>query len=93
MAVSLSSDLILDVMRNADPARLKTATAKLESLDSRDEGRVFASALGGVEKTAGPLGQGGMGGMGETSHAVGGNPKSAYQDFERMVLRNLFESL
>jgi len=36
MAVSLPSDLIVDVMRNADPARLSAATARLHALSTGD---------------------------------------------------------
>lgn len=89
MAVSLSSDLIADVMRNADPARLRTATAALQNLKPGEESPPsFADALDHTGSTL-PFAQ-----MSSTSHQL---PKSTaggpFVDFERMVLRNLFESL
>lgn len=83
MAVSLPSDLVVDVMRNADPARLNTATAKLRALETPQDGAAFASVvgrMGGIEAHAG-------------SPALSGAAPDAYVEFERMVLRNLFESL
>lgn len=49
MGVSLSSDLVADVLRNADPARLQTATARLKSLNGAVDGPAFAGVLHGVE--------------------------------------------
>jgi hypothetical protein len=88
MAVSLPSDLIVDVMRNADPARLYVATAKLQSLGNEhgNAGAVFADAL---ERSLPISSQG----RAPVSQAQSANSPDAYVDFERMVLRNLFESL
>jgi hypothetical protein len=48
MAVTLPSDLIADVMRFADPARLKTAAAKLSSEDKS------GTAFSGIMEKVGP---------------------------------------
>ena len=49
MAVTLPSDLIADVMRAADPARMKTAAARLA--DDDQPSIVFANVMEGVERT------------------------------------------
>jgi hypothetical protein len=95
MAVKLSSDLIVDVMRNADPARQRAAVAKLESL-SGSQHQVFAGILdastgagpGPVEDT---LQAGSLAPVSPSQQT--GNAAVAYQGFERMVLRNMFETL
>lgn len=91
----LSSDLIIDVMRNADPARQKAAVARLESISVQQEDG-FAHIL---DTAAGPSTGPGV----PASHSVTlasqslsqltADPNGAYQGFERMVLRNMFESL
>ncbi len=85
MGVSLPSDLILDVMRNADPAKVRVATAKLEA-QSLDGGMSdgFATALNGLNSSHGT--------SRITRSSPGDSPK-VYEDFERMVLRNLMESM
>lgn len=100
MAVSLPSDLILDVMRNAEPARLQTAKAKLEGLqEPQGSGAAFAALLGRMdgEAVAATRGHDLPGLRNEPSavprHARAETDDKAYVDFERMVLRNLFESL
>lgn len=86
MAVSLPSDLVADVMRNADPARRSVAVARLQA-PSKPE-TAFASALESVPSTrdhaSTHVAAKGAGGAAETSSVRG---------FEQMVLRNLFESL
>lgn len=96
MAVHLPSDLIVDVMRHADPSRRSAAVARLQSFG---EDTAFASAVEGVAKGAAP--QAGdaaneaspalSSSPGKVRHVAGG--AEAYQGFEHMVLRNLFESL
>jgi hypothetical protein len=84
MAVTLSTDLIADVLRSADPVRLKTATAKLHDLQPQEENPgTFANLLNGID-----------GGRPAAAYPPAA-PRSedAYAEFERMVLRNLFESL
>lgn len=96
MAVHLSSDLIVDVMRSADPSRRSAAAARLQSLGN---GSDFASAVDGAAGFAVKLGGNAANlvspalssSPGKVKHAAGS--AEAYQGFERMVLRNLFESL
>jgi len=98
MAVKLPSDLIVDVMRNADPVQRNSAVARLRSSggeDTRFAAAVdqvgFASAHAATDqpedralKTSGPATSEGR------KHA---SKVSALQGFEHMVLRNLFEVL
>jgi len=94
MGVSLPSDLIVDVMRNADPGRLSAATSKLEAIGGEGNASQFADMLGDVD--AAPAQQDGSSqALAEASSAA---PQLAaaqgqYVEFERMVLRNLLESL
>ena len=88
MAVTLSSDLVVDVMRSADPARRNVAVARLQSQGGTDEPQ-FASALDKVQGK--PVNTSQLTGMGATHRAT--DKGSTYQGFERMVLRNLFETL
>jgi hypothetical protein len=103
MTVSLPSDLIMDVMRNADPSRVNTAKAKLEELGEDGLiGENFANLLDGIDGKRSPEGSAlassdavhGFPALAEPSgvatHRVAPDP---YVDFERMVLRNLLESL
>ena len=99
MAVKLSSDLILDVMRNADPARRNAAVARLQSLQLTDQ-TSFATALDGLKiQVPGNVGDSGSQGNLATRslHLApqfpGSQESGAYQGFERLVLRNLFETL
>ncbi|MFO1131774.1 MAG: rod-binding protein [Hyphomicrobiales bacterium] len=96
MAVSLPSDLIVDVMRNADPSRRNAAAVRLQSLGTNTN---FAS-------TADDLVQMAMEPVGNTGEVLSSNltaspgmkthpdeKSNAYRGFEHMVLRNLFEVL
>lgn len=94
MAVTLSSDLIMDVMRNADPVRRNAAIAKLESAGQSADGQVaFQGVVDALEpeivSASGPaLYLPFAEGRSATKEA-----ETPYQGFERMVLRNLFETL
>jgi flagellar protein FlgJ len=99
MGVTLPSDLIVEVMRNADPVRMKTAQANLQSLESADEfsdmlASKFVPPSGSPQLVITPSLQDGLL---ESPIPSGGAqaPMSpeAYVQFERMVLRNLLESL
>ena len=93
MAVSLPSDLVLDVMRSADPARLAASRSRLTSQIADSGAAEFSRALESRAADS-PL---------ETAWS----PQSAteivrkakepgadaYAGFERMVLRNLFEAM
>lgn len=95
MAVSLPSDLILDVMRNADPTQARTAAARLQTLGGPENGESFTAMLAGSvpPSSAGMLPGTEMGILPAPSSKGSGSAIGAYADFERMVLRNLFESL
>lgn len=94
MAVHLPSDLVSDVMLKADPGRRAAAVAKLQSSSVAQP----ADFSEGVE-SAGLQNQGfairpGL----PLSSAPGGvhqkaDHAKAYEGFERMVLRSLFETL
>ena len=91
MAVSLPSDLIVDVMRNADPARLSGATAKLRALGGEEgQSATFAETLGelGTSQAQASV-PARFAGSGSEPPVTA----DAHVEFERMVLRNLFESL
>ena len=99
MAVSLPSDLVVDVMRNADPARRSAATAKL-SAARESAGDRFASTVEYLQtpksnsrealvELAPAIPQRGYASLSQQP----GSKESAYQGFERLVLRNLFEAL
>lgn len=100
MAVSLPSDLIADVMRSADPARVQTARAKLQNLHQPEgSATAFAALLWRVDgemppaDTAPELPGSRNGLLPAPQDAGRGAAGGPYADFERMVLRNLFESL
>lgn len=94
MAVTLSSDLVLDVMRNADPARRSAAVAKL---DAAGQGAAQEVAFQGVVDALEPKPATFSGPSLSLPFAAGRNAAkesgTPYQGFERMVLRNLFETL
>lgn len=94
MAVTLSSDLIVDVMRGADPARRHAAVAKLQAA-GEPSGNETAFANVVDELGAPPVSDGGPAlSLSFSSVRVAAERKEGpYQGFERMVLRNLFETL
>lgn len=94
MAVHLPSDIVSDVMRNADPARRGAAVARLQSA-AGPGAMEFARAVEGVGQNSSAM-------TAEAGKALSAAPGSvanpsevteAYRGFERMVLRNLFETL
>lgn len=95
MAVKLPSDLIVDVMRQADPARQRAAAAKLESLAGPAD-QAFAGLLDAAgEASPGPVPASPRAAslaMAGPSQQTNGSAE-AYLGFERMVLRNMFETL
>ena len=98
MAVAIPSDLIVDVMRNADPARVGTATAKLQSMKGDDAiSQDFAGLLDrAANRESGPgvaVGSAVSELPDRLANHSGATAPEAYVDFERMVLRNLLESL
>lgn len=99
MAVRLPSDLIVDVMRNADPAARSKAVARLQS--ASDASTVaFAQAVEGARVDRGTIApwRGSPSTEVTLSSAPGAQRPEAggaatYRGFEHMVLRNLFETL
>lgn len=95
MGLSLPSDLVADVMRNADPSRLEGAEAKLRSVGT-GSGISFASVMkaqpeqwgGGVDSlfSHGPT-------VVNFQFASSSEAAGTYAGFERMVLRNMLEQL
>lgn len=100
MAVALPSDLVVDVMRNADPARRNAAVARLQSIGPQ-EASEFTGMVDGCS---------GLGAQQTESTAQndvlpvrltaspgaekGVSDKGvALRGFERLVLRSLFETL
>lgn len=87
MAVSIPSDLVADVMRVADPQRLKAVTTKLHGTT----GAEFAETL---ERAESPRTQSIERSFPtDGSEVAVGKTETAYRSFEQMVLRSLFESM
>lgn len=102
MAVTLPSDLIADVMRNADPSRLHSAVKRLHDLSSDPVPVEFQSVLSHVGEVNTPSGDVvqhlGMAATTRTQSSghqaqAGASEPPAHVAFERMVLRNMLESL
>lgn len=89
MAVELPSDLVLDVMRNADPARINAATARLQTVKGAEHAAFSKMVESPVAQTVGVLDRD----LGDRGCMTDCQENRAHKDFERMVLRNLFESL
>ena len=98
MSVTLPSDLIADVMRNADPARRKAAVAGLTAVAGNSDGR-FAQTIESVQPSVTLSDVSDPGGaLRATLTSSPGSQRPSgkdgtYQGFERMFLRNLFETL
>lgn len=99
MAVRLPSDLIADVMQSADPARRNAATAKLRSAGDAagvqfamtfDDVQTPVATSKGSQNESASVGWRGAFSSPSQEH---GRNDSAYQGFERLVLRSLFEAL
>ena len=93
MAVQLPSDIVADVMRNADPVRRLVASSRLQSLgtSSHANSATFSESLRaqpvGVSyaETVPALSKGGA-----TSPS---DEAKVFRDFERVVLHSLFETM
>jgi hypothetical protein len=99
MAVHLPSDLIADVMRNADPVRRKAATAKLDAAGDVAAGQ-FALTFDSLrasraiaEGTFKELAPASLSSAPSSLTQLPSSKEPAYQGFERLVLRSLFETL
>ncbi len=93
MGVSLPSDLVVDVMRNADPSRLKGAVARLQSMGGAADGDTsFASAVAAQPEQWGS-GVNSLFSSADAARVSSPDGGSVYAGFEQMVLRNLLEQL
>lgn len=94
MAVTLSSDLIMDVIGNADPIRRNAAIAKLESAaQSADFPVAFQGVVDALEPGTASASGPALSLPFAEGRSAAKEAESPYQGFERMVLRNLFETL
>jgi peptidoglycan hydrolase FlgJ len=108
MAVTLPSDLVADVMRAADPSRLKTAAARLNGTAQLQA--AFSGILDSIgasdrlkdrndDLIADVLGAADGTKVIEAKTRLSGmsptasQPEETYKAFEQMVLRNMFESM
>ncbi|ASY55308.1 MULTISPECIES: rod-binding protein [Sinorhizobium] len=95
MAISPPSDLVLDVVRAADPAEVQEAQARLKSnraafqaTSLAENGKGFAAAVSVLNSSEGSTG------LGDISNRV--EPKKVpetYRKFEAMVLQNFVKSM
>lgn len=79
MAIPSSGDLILDVVRAADPKAVETAKAKLASFAGKTDGAGFSEAVGTAD-AARPV------------KGMSGAP-DAFAKFEAMVLQTFLQSM
>ena len=96
MAVKLPSDLLVDVMQRADPTRKQAAVARLQTAAA--QGSEFAREIDRVAPSQSAAPRHPLTTLVSTPVPVtaGRRPEgqvSSYRGFEKMVLRNLFESL
>lgn len=94
VAISPPSDLVLDVVRAADPAQVEQAQAKLKSNRATFEAASLAEAGNGFNAAVGILnrdsaGVSGSAGLSAADKAV---PES-HRKFEAMVLQNFVKSM
>lgn len=96
MAIDPPSDLIVDVMRAADPARRQAAVEKLaQAGESQAAGMQFAAAMGeaqpsesfacGVVEPAGVFHKG--------MPKAAGEPPEAYKKFEAFILQSFIQNM
>ena len=95
MAISPPSDLVLDVVRAADPAQVQEAQAKLKSNRAAFEATSLAEAGAGFQVAVGILNRDSAAGAVHGVSAAGG--KAAVPEhlrkFESMVLQNFVKSM
>jgi hypothetical protein len=88
MSISPPGDIILDVARAADPARLREAAQRLDPAKTAEAAGAFQASLAAAGKAVPAPGP-------ATTPPVNPEGKdptaAAYRDFEAMVLANLFE--
>ena len=95
MAISPPSDLVLDVVRAADPAQVQEAQAKLKSNRASFEATSLAEAGAGFEVAVGILNRDSVAAKAtEGASAVGGKVVPEHlRKFETMVLQNFVKSM
>ena len=99
MSVSIPSDLVLDVIRAAAPATVKTATQKLAGQPKAQFDNELASAganlradlIADVMRAADPAKAEAAGQ--KLAALSGSEAKGAYRQFEAMLLRNALEAM
>lgn len=85
MAIATSGDLILDVVRAADPTAAEAARARLASFAGKAEAAQFSVAAG----TAGTASAGAP----DRAPAIKGATPEAFAKFEAMVLQTFIQSM
>ncbi len=95
MAISPPSDLVLDVVRAADPAQVQEAQAKLKSNRAAFAATSLAEAGGGFQSAVGILNRDTAVRATDGVVAAGGKsvPADHLRKFETMVLQNFVKSM
>ena len=92
MAISPPSDIVLDVLNNADPSRLEVAQAQLKSSQQVAEARRLASTDASFDATFRSID-----GSNNIKHRLDGVQKKevpeTYRKFEAMVLQNFIKTM
>lgn len=88
MAIKPPSDIVLDVVRAADPARQRAAVAKLTGAPATQPAHEFAELVGGT----GPLDR--FSTCGGPAAATGGDEApDAFRSFEAFFIQNFLQSM
>lgn len=95
MAISPPSDLVLDVVRAADPASVQEAQAQLRSNRASFEATSLADAGGGFGAAVSILNRNSAAGSAMPTAVSGGDKAipETYRKFEAMVLQNFVKSM
>ena len=93
MAISPPSDLVLDVVRAADPASVQEAQAKLKSNRASFEATSLAEAGNGFNSAVGILNRDSAARASASDGASNKAIPETYRKFEAMVLQNFVKSM
>ena len=93
MAISPPSDLVLDVVRAADPASVQEAQAKLKSNRASFEATSLAEAGNGFKSAVGILDRDSASRASASDGASSKAIPETYRKFEAMVLQNFVKSM
>jgi flagellar protein FlgJ len=95
VAISPPSDLVLDVVRAADPAQVQEAQAKLKSNRAAFEASSLAESGNGFQAAVGILNRDSAASIGARDVAAVGKKDvpEHYRKFEAMVLQNFVKSM